>query len=103
MGKGCFLLLFPISHLVDVCLALPPSPSGLSFCLCRSPSLHLVWLCVFGLFATHPFLEAPLRLLLLCSRHRPALGSASGRSRARPLPQPLPDSGPSHLRGKVNI
>lgn len=31
MGKGCFFLLFPISHLVGVCLALPPSPSGSVF------------------------------------------------------------------------
>lgn len=109
MGKGCFFLLFPISHLVGVCLALPPSPSwsvflsffGLHLCI-LSGSVSLAF------SPPHPLSGGPSppapRVSLSVLQPAVLLGLCLGSlSPSLSLPRPHPDSGPSHLRGKVNI
>lgn len=96
MGEGCFLMHFPISPFVDLCLALPPSHNSLF----GSPSLRLAWLWVFGPTTPARSLQRPAPPAPRAGR-RPLSGCVGVPSLS--LPRPLPDSGRSHLRGKVNI
>lgn len=117
MGRGCALLLLPLSHVVGSALALPPSFLEPVFC---SPSSCLVLLCVSLAFSLLPsFPQTPLCRIPLCLLSVSVLCISLSCCFGLPLsqlclwssvpvsaflsPWPLPDSGPSHLGRKVNI
>lgn len=116
-GWGCFFLLFLLSHFMGIGHGAPSFSLGVSFGLvsasCLWPFLPLA-------AASLPWvpLWLPSQLVLLsCRPGRPCWAPPEGSSLLRafslpgsaslslslPLPWPFPDSGPSHLRGKVNI
>lgn len=112
-GWGCFFLLFLLSHFMGIGHGAPFFSLGVSFGLV-SPSCLWPFLPLAAASLPRVPLWLPSQSVLLsCRPGAPPEGSSPRRafslpvsatlSLSLPLPRPFPDSGPSHLRGKVNI